>query len=179
MHGNTPFETILRLLSEEHSKAQTIRIAEYVEQNKEHFKALVELIDSSDLKIGQRASWPLTLLIETRKEWFVPHVPRFIEILQKPKHNAVVRNILRSLEQLPIPESNQGELVSFCFGKIKSSTEPVANQIFAMQIVYNMAMIYPELQHELELIIREQLEFSKPGFRSRGKRILKAFGHTN
>jgi hypothetical protein len=49
----------------------------------------------------------------------------------------------------------------------------VAVKVHAMQIIYNHALIYPELKEELITVISDQVDNNSVGFKARGKRLIK------
>ncbi|MCK5279227.1 MAG: hypothetical protein KAQ62_19445, partial [Cyclobacteriaceae bacterium] len=57
---------------------------------------------------------------------------------------------------------------------LNSGKEPVAVKVFAMTVLFNIVQVYPELSEELEISIEEQMPFCSAGFKSRGRKVLKA-----
>jgi len=163
---------IKEALESEHSKRITNQIIDYVGDDPLKFKALMDLFFSDDWCMNQRASWPIPFILKKHSELVQPYLDRFISNLENPKHNAVIRNTLRFLAEIEIPEELQGKCYEFCLRTIKNIKEPVANKIFAMTVLLNIALPYPELLNELKIIIETQMEYEKPGFRSRGRKTL-------
>lgn len=88
-------------------------------------------------------------------------------------YNAVKRNTIRFLQDIQIPEKYQGTLMEICFKYLESPTEALAVKVFSMQVLDNLAKLYPEIKPELKLLIEEQLPNQTAGFKSRAKKILK------
>ncbi len=163
---------IKELLESEHSKKITDQIVDYIEDDPLKFKALVDLFFSEDWCMNQRAAWPIPFIAKKHSELVEPYLAQFISNLENPRHNAVIRNTLRFLAEIEIPEDQQGRCYDFCLRTITNIKEPVANKIFAMTIMLNIALPYPELLNELKIIIETQIEYEKPGFKSRGRNTL-------
>ena len=96
-----------------------------------------------------------------------------IQELPELKSTGALRSLLRMLSRYTIPEEEQGLLIDLCFGYMVSELYPVAVKVHAMQIIYNHALIYPELKEELRTIIEDQTENNSVGFMARGQRIIK------
>jgi len=71
-----------------------------------------------------------------------------------------------------LPLAQLGFLTDFCIGVFTSAKVPVAVRVHAMQVLYNITEIQPELKTEILLIIEHEMEnhFSA-GILSRGNKI--------
>jgi hypothetical protein len=173
---NIHYNYIKELLEAEHSKTQTLQIVDYIDNDKERFEALMQLFFSDDWCLNQRAAWPMPMIVKKTSDLISPYLERLIDNLENPSHNAVVRNTVRLLQDIPIPEQFQGKVVDRCLKLIADPKEPTANRAFSMTVVYNISKTWPDLQNELRLLIESQMETESPGFKSRGRKILKAMG---
>jgi len=171
----THYHHIKELLEAEHSKVQTLRIVDYIGNDIQRFKALMQLFFSDDWWMNQRAAWPMPMVVKKTPLLIYPYLNQLINNLENPSHNAVVRNTVRLLQDINIPEEFQGQVVNICMKLIADPKEPTANKIFSMSVVYNISKKWPDLQNELRLLIESQLECESPGFKSRGRKILKEF----
>lgn len=161
-------------LLQEHSKAQTERIVEYIGHNKERLEELMHLFLGHEALITQRAAWVVGYVGEHHPQLMSPYLKGMIENLKKDVHAAVKRNTLRVLQGIDIPEDLMGELADTCFDLLSEAEEPVAIKVFSMVVLYNMALKEPDLKNELKILIEEQMPFASPGFQSRGKKVLRA-----
>ncbi len=59
-----------------------------------------------------------------------------------------------------------------CFDILASCTEPVANKVFSMTVLTNIAKHEPDIKHELKLLIEEQMTYSTAAFKSRAKTVM-------
>jgi hypothetical protein len=165
---------ILNLLKKEHSKKQTDRIVHYIGADKERFSVLIDLFFKGEYRITQRAAWPLSYCVRAHPELIAPYFKRLLDNLQrKDIHIAVVRNTVRLLQDVTIPQKHQGRLMSTCFDFIQSPETPIAVKAFSLTILSHLSKDYPDIRSELKLIIEEQWEHSTPAFRSRARKILK------
>ncbi|TKK68549.1 hypothetical protein FC093_10530 [Ilyomonas limi] len=88
-------------------------------------------------------------------------------------HPAVVRNSVRILQFINIPEALHGEVMNACFNFIEKPATPVAIKAFALTTLYNLSKHYPDIQQELKTIIEERMDNETAAFVSRGKKILQ------
>jgi len=172
----TEFEShyghIKELLETEHSKAQTMLIVEYIGVDSHRFEALMSLFLDDDWWMNQRASWPLPYIVSKSPELIYPYLNQLINSLENPTHNAVVRNTVKILQDIEIPEDYQGKIVDICMNLLANPNEPVANRMFSMNVVYNISLKWPDLQNELKILIESQMNHGSPGFKSRGRKII-------
>lgn len=163
----------------EHSKAQALKIANHACSGKQHFKALMKCFMSEEYRLAQRAAWSVSWAARKKPEMVRPYIKDLVLVLQKKEvHKAVVRNAVRILEALDIPETFHGDVMNACFGFIETPSTPAAIKAFSLTTLANLALTYPEIKAELKLIIEERWETETPAFRSRGKKILEAIQTT-
>jgi hypothetical protein len=157
-----------------HSKFQTDKIIGYVGNDPLRFKLLVNTFLEGPYRITQRAAWPLSYCVIQHPALVKPYLKTLLDHLHKDGiHDSVKRNTLRFLQFTDIPKRYHGIIVDLCFGYLHNKKEPVAIQVFAMTVLYNLAQVNPDLKQELKIIIEDQLPYGKPAFISRAKKILK------
>jgi len=158
----------------EHSKEHALKIANYACSSKQNFKALMQCFMSNDYRLAQRAAWSVSWAARQQPKMVVPYIKDLVAVLTKEGvHNAVIRNSVRVLEAIDIPEAFHGEVMNACFNFIESPTTAIAIKAFSLTTLYNLSKIYPEIKPELKLIIEEKWDDESPAFKSRGKKILK------
>lgn len=168
---------ILQELGAEHSKAQALKIAAYACASKKNFRELMKCFLSDDYRIAQRAAWSVSWAARQQPGMIVPYIKELVAQMQrKDVHNAVVRNSVRILEAIEIPEEFHGEVMNVCFAFIESPATPVAVKAFALTTLFNLSKKYPDIRAELKLVIEERWDMETAAFRSRGRKILKAIG---
>lgn len=164
---------IRKALLKEHSKEQTMKIVQYLGSDATRVAELMDIFLTEDYRLNQRSSWVIHHLSEKNPYLLKPYLPQMVEKLEKPSHDAVIRNTLRYFERITLPEDLMGPVANICFEFLASPEKPIAIRVFAMGTLYEISRTYPELQPELALIIEEHLPYGSAGFKSRGKRILK------
>lgn len=165
---------IASALLEEHSKENAARIAAFACTSKKHFAELMKLYSGDNVLLAQRAAWSVDKASKIKPELITPYIGDLVKAMQqKNVHDAVIRNAVRILEELEIPEMYHGEVMNTCFGFIEDPSKPAAIKAFSLTILANLSKHYPEIKPELKLIIEERWNTETPAFKSRGKRILK------
>lgn len=163
---------IRELLQGPVSKNKAERIRDLVLEDKALLDELVEVFLSSNYRMCQSAAMAIAKIGDHSPDLIGSYIPSFVNRLQHKPGDAVTRNILRLLQNEDIPESHQGLLVDYCFRCIQCAKTPVAIKVFAMTVLSNMCRQYPEMAHELILIIEELMLTGTAGVRSRGRKIL-------
>jgi hypothetical protein len=103
-----------------------------------------------------------------------PYIKDLIaQLPRKDAHDAVIRNSVRILQKIKIPEEFHADLMNNCFVFIESNSTPVAIKAFSLTTLYNLSRVYPEIKNELKLVIEERWNYETAAFKSRGKSILK------
>ena len=164
------------LKEKNYSKTQALKISAYACSSPKHFDELMGCFLSNEYRLAQRAAWSVSWATQKDPRLIIPYIKDLVDQLpRKEVHNAVIRNSVRVLQQIEIPESLHGELMNSCFAFIESPTTPVAIKAFSMTTLFNLSRIYPEIKHELKLIIEERWNHETAAFKSRGEKILKNF----
>lgn len=161
-------------LMSEHSKTVTERVVAYIGDSPTRFAELMQLFFGADYRLVQRAAWPMSYAVQKHPSLFAPYFePALLFMRQKGLPDAVVRNTLRILQDLDVPEHLQGELVDMCLEYIVSPVSAAAIKAFAISTLENLCKKYPELAEEVKIVLLERMEYEKPAFVSRAKRFLK------
>lgn len=158
----------------EHSKQHAMKIAVYATASPDRFKTLMHCFMTNDYRLAQRAAWSVNWAARKKPGMIKPYIKDLVAVLDKKDvHDAVIRNSLRILEDIDIPERYHGAVINTCMNFIEKPAIPAALKAYSMTIVANLSGIYPEIKQELKLIIEENWDNATPAFRSRGKKILK------
>jgi hypothetical protein len=157
-----------------YTKAQANTITNYACSSPEHFKELMKCFTDNNYRIAQRAAWSVSDGAQRNQELIQPYLKDIVVQLQRTDvHPAVVRNSVRILQSLEMPGELHGEVMNACFGFIEKPATPVAIKAFALTTLYNLSKHYPDIQHELQVIIEERMANETAAFVSRGKKILQ------
>ena len=92
-------------LVKEHSKAQTLKIVNYVGDDIKRFNELYLLFQEKDHRLSQRAAWSVNYCVEDNPRFLVGKFAELIQMLDQPNHNAIKRNIVRMLQFVDILQS--------------------------------------------------------------------------
>ncbi len=158
----------------ERSKEHVQTIVDYIGQDKDRFAKLLDLMLHGEDRIPEFAAWPLGHCGVAHPKLFLPHLKELLDKLKRPNHQAVNRAILRVLQQVDIPEDFQGQAYDTCFEILCDRKASIAERSFAMGTVYNIAQKQPELLEEVRLVLEDLIPHGSAGFKSKGKKILKA-----
>ncbi len=164
---------IKEALLEEHSKAQALKIMNYIGDSPKRFAQLMECFFDDEWRLNQVAAYTMNHVVEKNPQLFDPYVKEAIENLKSPKHVAVKRNTLRIFQTHEVPEELQGTLLNLAFDFLASPKEAIAIKVFSMGIIFEMGKKEPDLFHELKILIEDQLPTGSSGFKARGKKYLK------
>lgn len=141
------------------------------------FAQIYSLIYLENPKIAWHAAWVIDHVSEADPDKLRAYIPDMIDQLPNLKNSSLKRHFTRMLTRCEIPESRLGLLVDVLYDLL-SPAEAIAVRANALQLLYKIALIEPELQPELisvtEAIMEEELT---PGMISRGKKILWLLKH--
>ena len=157
----------------EHSKSQALKIASYACESRKNFKELIKCFLDDECRLAQRAAWSVGWAARQKPQMIHPHIKDLVSVLYKKNvHHAVIRNSVRVLQEIEIPEKFHGKVMEACFQFLEKPSTPVAIKVFSLTTLFNLSKYYPEIKPELKLIIEDNLEHETPAFRARVKRVL-------
>jgi hypothetical protein len=160
-------------LEKDHTRSQALKIANYACLSSKNFKDLMVCFWDADNRIAQKAAWCVSWSAKSKKGFSETYISDFINQVIIPNNKvAIVRNSLRILELLNIPEDFHGELMNACFSFVENPLTAIAIKAFSLTILFNLSKTYPEIQDELICIIEENWDHETPAFKSRGQKII-------
>lgn len=158
----------------EHSKSHALKIASYACESKKNFSELMKCFLNEDYRLSQRAAWSVSWAARKKPDFVVPHIKDLVASLHKKNvHDAVIRNAVRVLQEIDIPEKFHGRVMEACFQFIEKPSTPVAIKAFSLTVLYNLSRLYPEIKPELKLIIEDAWEHETAAFKARAGKMLK------
>jgi len=167
---------IKKEILKEHSKHQTSKIVNYIDNDPERFNVLIKTFLEGPYRVSQRAAWPLSYCVREHPALIRPHLKSVLKMLDKMDvHDAVKRNIVRFLQHIEIPKKFYGTVTDKCF-PLMYPKEPIAVRVFSMTVLANIAKQEPDLKKELRIVIEDQLPYASAGFLSRARKVLKELG---
>lgn len=148
-------------------------MVQYVGGETERFDELMKVFLHSEYRVSQRASWVVTHCAEAFPWLISPYLPQLLAYLQQNEvSETVVRNTVRLLQFVEIPETLHGPVTDLCFGYLTKSDVPAAVKAFSITVLERLTHLYPDLREELVLILEDQLPYQSPAFVSRAKKVL-------
>lgn len=158
----------------EHSKTNTLKIVQWIGNDREKIRNLIDILLNDEYLVVQRAAWIMSDVAKIHPDLMGEYVPVLIEKLKDTKaHIAVKRNIYRMLQFVALPETVHGDLMNDCFDSLMNPREALAVRAFAMSILARLVETYPEISNELRLIIEDALQHeAAASFKSRAKKVL-------
>ncbi len=140
------------------------------------FNKLLEYSYSKDKKLAFKASWTLTKVCDKFPELIYPHLADIVESLPMFDNESVQRSFLRIIslsDMVNLSSRHHGILADHCFSMLRSGFSAIAIKAYSMDILYNLAVIYPELGNELSSSVRILMEDGSAGIIAKGKSVLK------
>lgn len=140
------------------------------------FSKLLEYSYSHDKKLAFRASWTISKVCDKFPAIILPHLDEIVDSLPQFENDSVIRSFLRilSLNDLEkLSSDHHGLLADYCFTSLTDADSAIAIKAYSMEILYKLALIYPELGNELATSIRIIMEDGSAGIVARGNMILK------
>ncbi len=157
-----------------HTKKQALKISVYACSSTKRFKELIQCFLSNEYRLAQRAAWSVSWATQKKPGLIYPYIKDLIaQLSRNDVHDAVIRNSVRILQKIKVPEQFHADLMNSCFAFIESNTTAVAIKAFSLTTLFNLSQVYPEIKNELKLIIEERWNYETAAFKSRGKSILK------
>ena len=151
----------------------------YIGENPKQIKNLIKMSFSDVQPEAWRAAWVLADLVKNDKEIrrkIQAYSSQIISSFKTFNSPGQVREFLKTIQYLEVNEEDMGILLNICFDWLIDRKADQAWRVYAMQIIYDYSKKEPDLLPELKAIIEQEMEYAKPGFKSRGKRILREIG---
>ncbi|RJE75450.1 hypothetical protein [Reichenbachiella sp. MSK19-1] len=155
------------------NKSTGKEIAQYILAHPDQMSTLTKHFLGKNARACQNAAWVLSTLNDMDSNLTLPYLGTFIDHLDTSPIDAVKRNTLRVLQFQDIPEEYQGKLVDHCFHYLTDQKQAIAVHAFAMTVLANLCVIYPDLKNELRLVVEDLMRFGSAAIQSRGKKVLK------
>lgn len=161
-----------------HSKEHSLYIAGWIGGDAARFRQLMQLFLEDEYRVVQRSAWIISLVADKHPELMSPHLPQMVARMETDGlPSAVKRNVLRILQDIPVPADLHGPVMNACFQYLEDPKEMIAIKAFAMTILSNLAVAYPDIKNEIRILLEDLLEHEpSPGIRSRANKVMKAIG---
>ncbi len=132
------------------------RIIKSVEKDHKVVDDIVTYFSDKDQRVVMRATWTLLHLSFVHPELVDPKFGELLKLLRAPNtHTGAIRNCIRIFTVCIIPERYSAEIFDLCMSYLKNSTMPHAVRAFAINTLCILCNTYPELSHEVKLVVNE------------------------
>jgi len=155
-------------------KAELMRLVDYFISNPKKIAELMECFFTQEGKIDQYAAWIVPYIAQRRPDLIAPFFEAMIDNLDNDIHTGVIRNTMRTFEDVDIPEDLEGRIFDKCIDYITDTKLPVAVPAFSISVATKICEKYPDLGKELLEIIRPLHDVGGPAIRVRVRRAVKA-----
>ncbi|MBN2668217.1 MAG: hypothetical protein JXR60_03225 [Bacteroidales bacterium] len=152
-------------------------VIDWIYRHPNEFDALYEISMGDDLRLSWRAAWVISDLVKQNRDFralIQPHTKAIIRRLKSFKTPGQKREYLKVLQLVEIDQEDWGILIDICFNWLSNRKTDEAIKMHCMQIIFEYGRRFePDLLSELKLILEENIEFAKAGFKNRGGKLLK------
>ena len=156
------------------SKANIQRIVEHIGADKSRFAELMALVLHGTPRTAELSSWVMTTVCGAHPTLGGPWVAKMLDRMERPGHEGVHRNIIRSLQFTELPKRLHGRIFTKMSAIIPDPRYTIAQRAFAITVAMRMVETYPELSGEMRIILEEVLNPDPgPAIRSRADKSLK------
>ncbi len=161
------------------NKKEAIQVAEKACSSKETFAGLMRLFVSNEYRVAQRAAWCVSSAVDANPQLIFPYLKTLVEqLLRTDVHDAVVRNSVKIVKQISIPEEHHGEVMNACFVLAQKVETPIAIKAFALSTLYKLCLIYPDIKGELQTIAEAYLDSESAAVKNVSAKIIAALHKT-
>lgn len=155
------------------SKQHILLIARWVEDDLLRFDLLYRLMLTGEPACKARAARVLGVLVERYPDIVGGKESEIVSLALSAQHEGYVRELLRMLCFVELPDECQGELLDFCFQVMPQPSKPLAWRVYAMEIAFRICSPSVELLGELGVILDDiRQEDCPPSIESRTRTIL-------
>ena len=167
-------DTLDELLLSETSRRTTDLIADIVIRKPELFEELFRIFSQNTEPASRRAAWVIDTVSEKHPEFIEPYLDEIVKLLPSFVHDGLKRHSMHILARSPLRSGDcLGMLIKISFDWLLSPAEAVATKVHCMEVLYRISQAEPDLKKELADSIEWRMNEETPGFKSRGRKMLK------
>jgi hypothetical protein len=163
----------LSLLQTDSSRAVADMGVMALESQPERFEELINFAFKYPYPVNMRAARVVELYCEKHPETILPFLEVIIEKLHNAQTDGVKRGFLKALWEVGdlSKVKNPGVLLTLCYNWLQSSSEALSVRVYALEVIYRISLIEPDIQLEMKAMIDLIQETEYP--RSLQKRALQ------
>lgn len=166
-------ESIVELLHSVTSRFTIDQLVFAVGSNETLFAVLVENMLAAKEPVNMRAAWAVSVITDKQPWLLNPYIEQLASNIPSFSHPAIVRSILRYFCTNPLPGQKMGAMLNLCYSYLLNLKMPAAIRVYAMQIIFNISEIEPDLKEELRLTLENLYDTGSPGFQNRAGKLLQ------
>ncbi len=136
---------------------------------------LVTLSSSHESRVGFMASWALSKVADMEIDILQPFLVSFIEALPDVPNDSVQRSFMRIITKSDvrkIPESHHARLIEYCMKIMQTEQQAIAPKAYGMEILANLAVLYPDMANEVAVAIQMAIAEGSPGIKAQGRKAI-------
>lgn len=168
---------MVEMINNIHSTKEVDWVAASATENPEILRKIIEYSTSNNRKLASHSAWTVSKVADKNPELLEPFLNTLIQFLPQSDNESAERSVLRVISLSNVSGVNskyQGLLADHCFNRLRSRPAPIAVKAYAMEILFKLTNIYPELANELvaSILILKETE-KTAGILARGRIIMK------
>lgn len=160
------------LLLEEHSRTRTEQVASLIGGDADRFAMAWEIFCNGSPPLPQRMAWVIAVVTDAHPSLAARYAASIAARIPFMVHPAELRAATRLLARIPLPKESLADLLASMFPLLEDPQVPTAIRVHAMQILYHISNLEPDLKRELALVIEVQAREATAGFKSRARKLL-------
>ena len=142
-----------------------------VSTDKDIFDQLFQWVFSNDHRLAWRCCWVIDTSSERQPDLLKDKIPDIISGLSATNDSSLKRHFTRILCRYKISEMYQVVVINRCF-ELLAPSEPAAVRVNAMQLLFNLSELLPDLKGELRSVIEGLIdEGGSAGFINRAVKL--------
>lgn len=149
---------------------------DYVLANPGAINDLIDLSLGNGQPQGWRAAWVLAELVKQDRnllKLIQPYSTKIIDLFPSFNSPGQIREFLKIVQLLDLTDDEMGLLLDLCYKWLLDKKSDESFKIYSMEIIFEFSKKEPDILPELIAIIEQEMVYAKPGFKCRGKKILK------
>jgi hypothetical protein len=111
------------------------------------------------------AAWIVSNISKKNTELLVEFQPQLIDTILSSNNQSVLRNCVQSLNNLPISNYKEGELLDRLIGFIQDDSNKVALFVYSIYLLAKFTRKYPAIKQEIQVIIDSKPLIQQPAMR--------------
>jgi hypothetical protein len=148
------------------------KFIELIHQNPDYIQELLDNFVSDIKPAAWRSAWLLRHVMNKNDVRIEPLIPMMISVLSA-KEDGHQRELLLILEKMELSDENIGALFDECSRIWETISKKSSTRIAAMKVMLNIAVIYPELNEEIQMLTEDHYtETLSPGIKKMLFRML-------